>query len=145
MRVPYNKLVRDRIPEIIRADGHQPVTRILDQDGYQAAGERRIVDLAAELGGAQANSSSHLASLKACGLITRDQVGGAITRLTQPRGAGVALRGALNRYGGEPAAGQAGAVDLGFGGEVADFYHQYRRGHPSAVIDALVDTFGLTR
>jgi len=35
-------------------------------------------------------------------------------------------------------------VDLGFSGEVADFYHQYRRGYPSAVIDTLVDTFGLT-
>ncbi len=35
-------------------------------------------------------------------------------------------------------------MDLGFSGEVADFYHQYRRGYPSAVIDTLVDTFGLT-
>ncbi|HLQ56967.1 MAG TPA: class I SAM-dependent methyltransferase [Streptosporangiaceae bacterium] len=35
-------------------------------------------------------------------------------------------------------------MDLGFGGEVADFYHKYRRGYPSAVIDTLVDTFGLT-
>jgi ubiquinone/menaquinone biosynthesis C-methylase UbiE len=35
-------------------------------------------------------------------------------------------------------------VDLGFGGEVADFYHQYRRGYPPTVIDTLVDTFGLT-
>ncbi len=35
-------------------------------------------------------------------------------------------------------------MDLGFGGEVADFYHQYRRGCPPAVIDTLVDTFCLT-
>jgi ubiquinone/menaquinone biosynthesis C-methylase UbiE len=35
-------------------------------------------------------------------------------------------------------------VDLGFGGEVADFYHQYRRGYPPAVIDTLAGTFGLT-
>jgi SAM-dependent methyltransferase len=34
-------------------------------------------------------------------------------------------------------------VDPGFGGEVADFYHQYRRGYPPAVIDALTGTFGL--
>jgi trans-aconitate methyltransferase len=34
--------------------------------------------------------------------------------------------------------------DLGFGGEVAEFYHQYRRGYPSAVIDALAGAFGLT-
>jgi ubiquinone/menaquinone biosynthesis C-methylase UbiE len=35
-------------------------------------------------------------------------------------------------------------MDLGFRGEVADFYHRFRRGYPSAVIDSLVDTFGLT-
>lgn len=34
--------------------------------------------------------------------------------------------------------------DLGFGGEVAEFYHQYRRGYPSAVIEALADAFGLS-
>ncbi len=28
-------------------------------------------------------------------------------------------------------------MDLGCGGEVADFYHQYRRGYPPAVIDML--------
>jgi len=35
-------------------------------------------------------------------------------------------------------------MDLGFRGEVADFYHQYRRGYPPAVIDTLAGTFGLT-
>lgn len=35
--------------------------------------------------------------------------------------------------------------DLGFGGEVAGFYQQYRRGYPSAVIDTLIDAFGLTK
>jgi len=35
-------------------------------------------------------------------------------------------------------------VDLGFRGEVADFYHRYRHRYPSAVLDALVGTFGLT-
>jgi SAM-dependent methyltransferase len=35
--------------------------------------------------------------------------------------------------------------DLGFGGEVAGFYHQYRRGYPPAVIDALIGAFALTR
>jgi SAM-dependent methyltransferase len=34
-------------------------------------------------------------------------------------------------------------MELGFRGEVADFYHRYRRGYPQAVIDALVDAFGL--
>lgn len=34
-------------------------------------------------------------------------------------------------------------VDLGFGGEVADLYHRYRHGYPSAAIDMLAETFGL--
>ncbi|MFE2753187.1 class I SAM-dependent methyltransferase [Actinosynnema sp. NPDC059335] len=33
---------------------------------------------------------------------------------------------------------------LGFSGEVADFYHRYRRGYPAEVFDALVEVFGLT-
>ncbi|HEX3789180.1 MAG TPA: class I SAM-dependent methyltransferase [Pseudonocardiaceae bacterium] len=35
-------------------------------------------------------------------------------------------------------------MDLGFRGEVVDFYHRYRRGYPPAVVDALVDRFALT-
>jgi ubiquinone/menaquinone biosynthesis C-methylase UbiE len=36
-------------------------------------------------------------------------------------------------------------MDLGFGGEVADFYHAYRHGYPPAVIDILVGAFKLGR
>jgi len=32
---------------------------------------------------------------------------------------------------------------LGFGGEVAEFYHTYRHGYPAAVIDVLADAFRL--
>lgn len=35
-------------------------------------------------------------------------------------------------------------VDLGFRGEVADLYHRYRHGYPSAVLDALAGAFRLT-
>lgn len=35
-------------------------------------------------------------------------------------------------------------MDPGFRGEVADFYHKYRRGYPQAVIDMLADAFKLT-
>ncbi len=35
-------------------------------------------------------------------------------------------------------------MDLGFRGEVADFYHRFRRGYPPAVIDSLAHTFELT-
>jgi SAM-dependent methyltransferase len=33
---------------------------------------------------------------------------------------------------------------LGFAGEVAEFYHRYRRGYPPEALDVLVDAFGLT-
>ena len=37
MRKVYNKLVRDKIPEIIRANGGQPKTRILDDKEHLEA------------------------------------------------------------------------------------------------------------
>ncbi len=48
MRVAHNKLVRDHIPGIIAAAGRQPVTRILDQAGYQAALRTKLVEEARE-------------------------------------------------------------------------------------------------
>lgn len=35
-------------------------------------------------------------------------------------------------------------MDLGFGGEVVDFYHRYRHGYPAAVVDILAGAFALT-
>jgi hypothetical protein len=35
-------------------------------------------------------------------------------------------------------------MDPGFGGEIPDLYHQYRRGYAPAVIDEVAGTFGLT-
>jgi trans-aconitate methyltransferase len=35
-------------------------------------------------------------------------------------------------------------MDPGFRGEIADFYHHYRRGYPPAVIDTVVNAFKLT-
>lgn len=54
MKVPYNKLVRDRMPEIIRADGHQPVTRILDQAEYRSALVAKLLEEAQEASAAPA-------------------------------------------------------------------------------------------
>ena len=34
-------------------------------------------------------------------------------------------------------------MELGFGGEVVDFYHRYRRGYPAPVLDAISRMFGL--
>lgn len=48
MRVIYNKLIRDRIPEIIEADGHHAVTRVLEGQDYRAALLAKLVEEARE-------------------------------------------------------------------------------------------------
>jgi predicted house-cleaning noncanonical NTP pyrophosphatase (MazG superfamily) len=48
MRVTYNKLIRDRIPEIIEADGHHAVTRVLDGEDYRVALLAKLVEEARE-------------------------------------------------------------------------------------------------
>src|SRR5699024_12138031 len=42
------KLVRDNIPDIIRADGKTPVTRILDQEEYLNELDRKLQEEVAE-------------------------------------------------------------------------------------------------
>ena len=44
----YNKLVRDRIPDIIRADGHIPQCETLDTARYLDALELKLLEEAAE-------------------------------------------------------------------------------------------------
>jgi predicted house-cleaning noncanonical NTP pyrophosphatase (MazG superfamily) len=59
MRVTYDKLVRDHIPEIIRAAGHHPVTRVLDHPAYQVALLDKLVEEAHE---ARQTPTGHLAA-----------------------------------------------------------------------------------
>jgi predicted house-cleaning noncanonical NTP pyrophosphatase (MazG superfamily) len=59
MKVTYDKLVRDRIPEIIRAAGHHPVTRVLDHPAYQAALLDKLLEEARE---ARQAPAEHLAA-----------------------------------------------------------------------------------
>ena len=59
MRVTYHKLVRNQVPAIIAADGHQPVTRVLDHGGYEAALRAKLLEEAHE---AQAAPDGQLAS-----------------------------------------------------------------------------------
>jgi DNA-binding transcriptional ArsR family regulator len=83
-------------------------------------GERRVVDLVAEVGGSQANISAHLACLKGCGLVTdRPQGRASYYRIARPEvrqllEAAEGLLAAIghkvtlcDRYA-EPAAGPAG-------------------------------------
>ena len=44
----YNKLVRDRIPELIRAQGETPRIRILEQEEYTAHLEAKLDEEVAE-------------------------------------------------------------------------------------------------
>lgn len=55
MRVTHNKLVRDRIPEIITANGEHPVTHVLDDAGYRAALLAKLVEEAGEASQAAAH------------------------------------------------------------------------------------------
>jgi predicted house-cleaning noncanonical NTP pyrophosphatase (MazG superfamily) len=48
MPFPYRKLVRDRIPEIIQADGRHTVTRVLDEAAYRQALLDKLVEEAGE-------------------------------------------------------------------------------------------------
>ncbi len=53
-RITYNKLVRDRIPDIIRASGRQCATTILPQDQYIAALLAKLLEESQELANAPA-------------------------------------------------------------------------------------------
>ena len=59
MRVAYNKLVRDQIPDIIAATGSQPSTRILDHVSYRGALRSKLLEEAQE---AEAAADEQLAS-----------------------------------------------------------------------------------
>lgn len=48
MMMEYNKLVRDKIPQIIEAQGEKPVTRTLDDGEYHGALEKKLLEEAAE-------------------------------------------------------------------------------------------------
>jgi predicted house-cleaning noncanonical NTP pyrophosphatase (MazG superfamily) len=55
MRVTYNKLIRGRIPEIIEANGHHAVTRVLGGEDYRAALLAKLVEEAQEAESAPAD------------------------------------------------------------------------------------------
>ena len=44
MEKVYNKLVRDNIPDIISADGRNPITRILSDAKYKDALEKKLYE-----------------------------------------------------------------------------------------------------
>ncbi len=48
MKIVYNKLVRDHIPEIIRADGQNPQIRIMEKSEYRIELLKKLVEEALE-------------------------------------------------------------------------------------------------
>ncbi len=68
--IAYNKLVRDRIPEIIRSQGNTCVTEILSQEDYLAMLDAKLTEELAEY--RQDHSMEELADLlevlRACAL-----------------------------------------------------------------------------
>lgn len=64
MRTTYNKLVRDRIPEIIQSEGRQCTTVVLSKDEFLTALLDKLVEEADEVRNASsANRASELADL----------------------------------------------------------------------------------
>jgi len=57
----YNKLVRDRIPEIILASGKLPVSRAMEDEEYRFALRAKLVEEAREV--AEANDAGLLSEL----------------------------------------------------------------------------------
>ena len=57
----YNKLVRDKIPEIIKLDGKSPITRVLNEEEYKYALKKKILEEALEV--SESNDSNELEEL----------------------------------------------------------------------------------
>ena len=49
MKRVYDKLVRDKIPEIIKENGEKPVTRILDKNEYKKELEKKLKEECTEV------------------------------------------------------------------------------------------------
>lgn len=55
-RIYYNKLVRDHIPEIIRAHGDTCHTEVLNAEEYQGALKNKLIEEAQEVASATSNA-----------------------------------------------------------------------------------------
>jgi len=63
MKVTYDKLVRDRIPDIIRQAGKRPTTRTADEVEYRTLLEAKLAEELAELRRPDADRQEELADI----------------------------------------------------------------------------------
>ena len=61
MKITYNKLIRDRIPEIIRADGKQAQIEVMSESEYRKALLEKLVEEAQEA--AQASDDDRITEI----------------------------------------------------------------------------------
>jgi len=89
----YKKLVRDKIPEIIKADGGKPVTRILGDEEYLIALIEKLKEELAEF--AAEFSAEELADIQEVVHALRDAIGKTYEELETIRTKKVAANGAF--------------------------------------------------
>lgn len=91
----YNKLVRDRIPEIIKADGKTPVTRVLDDKEYLKELIRKLQEECDEFKADQ--NVGELADLQEVILALADALGIPHAQLAEVYGEKARQRGAFKK------------------------------------------------
>ena len=88
------KLVRDKIPEIIKADGGKPITRILDKESYLASLVEKLGEEYAEF--REAHSLEELADVQEV-VLALARVIASPEELERVRAAKAAERGAFEQ------------------------------------------------
>lgn len=92
------KLVRDRIPEIIRATGRVPIVTTLSADGYRRALRRKLAEEASEVVGAEdANLLEELADVYEVLLAIAADTGASLDEIAAHAGRKRAARGGFHQ------------------------------------------------
>lgn len=91
----YNKLVRDKIPDIIRANGEVPITRILKDKEYLRELVRKLKEETAEF--ESEPSIEELADIKEVVIAIREAMGVSASEMEDVRRQKAALNGRFKK------------------------------------------------
>lgn len=91
----YNKLVRDKIPEIIKSKGETPVTRMLDKDEYRQELVKKLTEEVGEF--SKENNADELADIVEVVYALADDLGVSKDDLEKIRAEKSAKRGGFNK------------------------------------------------